>query len=536
MDYKGIEYSVVKDKPGFFPLKRAHHALQCYQGDAMSITQFVDYVAEAQPVFFRDIEYISFYDFTYNTEGKYRGTRFRVAQLYLAPDPYVRDGFFEAGPEITASTGWYPLAMGSRARFTHRKYAKAIRFQATEVDIGDVISVANASSHDGGQSVLLQGDKGSILLDTGFGVAPEAIGLAEAVFVSHYHKDHVAGLGDFRCTRVPLIVPEPVLASIWGRPDTNLQGLSRRFHLAEDCTKTSKKFYTFPVFHAPGSHGCVYTDGARKAVIYPGDLCLRNRFADRRGEVLDFVRGVEADQKWVLVDAALVGNKDSLLNQDASLDQWLDEFSQSTSDHDLAFVADSPELLVYTYLYTFFRTRVSKHRLVVNGFTHGLLRSLWGYVMTKSEHRDSVIYSTVGGTKSDFVETFRLYRVSSLIHFRLDEKVIMFLSSDDLENPIVRDRLSLANVVLLGKYALDEEAFTQHTDALSSPPLRVASPDWSFHSSEEDVRWLVESLSAEGVRTILFHNYPKRLAKFVRKYGLNSDMVKILRRGELPIC
>jgi hypothetical protein len=212
-----FRYSII-NSPWFGPIRRAFEAFQTAQTyPLLSQEQFLDYLFENYIDIYQNMEWVTFQEFEVS-KANWRGLqlpdggfKFRLARVNVKPDPKFRNKLFDLRENITAETGWYPLVMGSRAQLsnTYIQRLRGIRSRQAPANygflLGNISGVRNVSKKmekangDGttsellGNAILLEGTKGSLLLDTGFAVDLENIGRPRAIFLSHLHQDHTGG-------------------------------------------------------------------------------------------------------------------------------------------------------------------------------------------------------------------------------------------------------------------------------------------------------------------------------------------------------
>ena len=159
-------------------------------------------------------------------------------------------------------------------------------------------------------------------------------------------------------------------------------------------------------------------------------------------------------------------------------------------------------------------------------------------ILRNPECIDPIVDSVVGKSLSNFVETHRLYPLRDEVLAKIPdgEGTIIFCDPADISNlDLLRHRMRNGDVVLSGTMALRANV---PPDILAARPrsiLRVASPDWSFHSDESDLVSFIRRLSCRGVRVLLFHNYTKRLRRFVRDNDLDGRLVGVISNRSISL-
>lgn len=547
--HKGAKHFLFEKstKPYFGPWKNAIAALEKVNIEAFSELEFLDFIKSNYKDVYDNIEWIRFHDFFWRGKKKHKivpnsNFRFRMAIFNIRPLPFARDYLYEVREEITRKTGWYPLVQGSRANIHNPPYLrwkqKLPYIEKIDCDIGTIKGVYDASSDNSGNCILLEGDMGQILFDTGFNVDQTKIKDLKMVFLSHFHKDHSGGIWSILDNlRVPVLLSGSSLAYLW-----DLKGihLDQKLRLLQNAVVIDGPFYSnldynnisvFPVFHSPGSYGLKYKDFSNRSVYYFGDICLKNGFLDCSNQILTQLLQDDTEEKIVLIDCAMVGKSDFCISDEDTPLTIIDELCNGVSRRNVIFVSQSPEMLIYSYIKAFkYSGEVNNViKMVLNNELYELIKTLWcSVILRKSEQIDPFVHSVIGNSKSNFVESHRVYPISALSNIEREENVISFVTlSDILEHTNLSDRIKKGDILLAGTLALRNDIPPEIIVAKPRSILRIASEEWSFHSREEDIADFVKELSLNGIRSYLFHNYSGVLRKFIKKYKLDNDLVYI---------
>ena len=269
----------------FFPglTSRARNAFLTPSKATKTEEEFIEYMKSNYLDIFLDLEWLRFHDYVYHSniknksDNKYNDLRFRIAIINLKPNPLSRDGLFNKRIEIYNETGWYPFVLGIRARIGKHEYNRYYaESEIIHLDIGNLIRVENATKdYKDGNSYLLTGEKGTILFDTGFKVDEDITCKIDLICLSHFHKDHSAGIVDaVNRFHAPIIMSEATLVYLWEQDDISMDekiNITRKTILIDKLSskyKKSSKLDWFPVFHCPGSYGFKYTDGNNSTLYY----------------------------------------------------------------------------------------------------------------------------------------------------------------------------------------------------------------------------------------------------------------------------
>lgn len=534
MNYRGyLEYEIVH-KPFWGTRKRAEELLRKAECEPYDIEEFISYLQKTYSKLFVMIEFIRFYDFVYHSP---KGCiHYRIAMIFTAPNETIRTVLYDDGEVITFLTGWYPFVTGSRAQIKKLNYVKARekfgikRPHIEKLGFGKPQELINISSVSTASATLLKCYNGCILFDTGFGIKQEYIDTIDLICISHFHQDHIGGLMSIlRIRKIPVLLSETTL-------DYVLQFVTsdEDMHIILSCAITLEelKYYHnfrnhidyFQVFHAPGSFAFIYKFYSECSVIYLGDICLNNAFFNGMQDYVNIINEIDTRKKVIICDAALVGKKDNAIADDTPEDV-VNAIESSTRKRNTIFVSPNAETLVYSYLLLFrwaINNKNSKVKIVVSDDIYNLLKTVWRPLVYRDNFKDLFIDKVL---KSDvnFVETYRLYPLSSIEGIKNIMNTVCFLTVNDLESYASIIPIPKSDVILAGIWTVRDGI--PDVVAKNSPRsiIRVSSADWSFHSNENDlIAFAKQVCQVEDNRIIFFHNYSKVLRKFIKKNGLDE--------------
>lgn len=541
------------DRPWHGPTRRAKEALAQFTGEqAVSMQGFLDFIQSHHTSIYESLEWVTFYRFK---SDKSKGLdELRIAVINLQPNPRVRDLLFEIRETITAATGWYPLVMGSRA-LSRQPYYRLIQAKVGankiskpfEATIGRLIAIKDISNTNGENGLLLCGEHGSILLDAGCRVDLEDLRAIRYIFLSHFHRDHAGDIWQTaNLTNVPVILSETTLASLWAvapaRP-TEKERLTARSYIVESPAFTINcdgRFETFPVFHAPGSYGLRVADDAGCSVFYLGDCCLRNGFLDKSDELLQRITREQARHRWVIIDAALA-NKTALQSADEDTPQkLLNSYASNTRNGTAFFVSMNTESLVYAFVLAFYLTRdpVGKPiKMFLSRNLYELTRQLIRPVLFhNSKFTDPFVNKLLGTNIVNFIESQRVYPLPAIDLASPDEPAVVFSSPKELfDRTAASRRLLDSDVILTGRQASDATIIEKIQSYRPRSIIEANSPDWYFHSNEDDLVRLIKALTEQNIHIVLFHQSAHNLRQFIARNQLQPNLVHVAARNTIPL-
>lgn len=542
---KQIYYEIV-NKPFFGSRKKAIEALKNVNHTPYTHNEYIAFIEKCYPNIFLEIELIRFYDYVWqdNRKGELP-FHFRLALTYLNPNGMLRDKLFEERTKITSHTGWYPYVMGSRANITtpiHKKLNDAYGVNFNKIgllSLGRPLELVDISTSDNANAILLKCEGGSILFDTGFGVDIPSNCNLRLVCISHFHRDHISGLNILLKERsVPVIMSEVTLEYMLITDylsDDEKINLSKNVIVLEKImhSRVFRRYFDFfPVFHCPGSTGFVYKWNDVMSIYYLGDVCLNNGFMSFGNNLKLTFESDFNKYKYIIMDAAMVGKSAFTIDSEDIPLLLVSDIFEIVRKRNIAFVSSYAETLIYSYILSFIssnRLNDKSIKLVLNDELYYTIKSLWGAVILQKQRafQDPFIKYVIGNNRENFIESQRLYPLSSLQTINDEENLILFLAISDLENhDQLYQRVKGADVVLVGAWTVKASIPETVSQLKPRSVLRIASPDWSFHSTEQDILDAVREWESMGAKTVLFHNYTKVLKKFIKSSSMAIDYIR----------
>lgn len=539
-----IKYEIIS-KPFFGSLKNAELSLKKLSRKAIDYDDFLFVLEKSYSKFIDKIELVRFYDFEWTFNNKYEyGFNFKIAIIHTVPDAKFRDKLFAERDTITMNTGWYPYVMGSRANINttlHRYYRSLNHIPANNIEplrLGKPISLIDVSNDKSVNAILLRCTYGSILFDTGFGVDLLDNYDLKAICISHFHKDHCGGLYELlKKHDVPVLMAETTLEYILALSDVSNSDklkLIKNVVVLERIAygKIFRKYFDFfPVFHCPGAVGFVYKGYNGYSIYYLGDVCLKNGFMQFQNVIDQMIKEDKNNKKYLIMDAALLGKKNFTVDSNDIPIVLFQDTIDLVRKRNIVFISNSIETLMYSYILFFIKSNIKNQnsiKLAINNDLYNIIKTLWGSVIL--QHRgaltDAFVKSVLQGGRCNFVESQRVYPLSALDTIDCNEKMVSFVTVKEIEDyQILIDRIKGSDVILVGHWTIKASIPENIAKLQPRSVLRVSSPEWSFHSSEEDIARAIYKWGDCGVSTILFHNYSKILRKFIAPFGSKANFI-----------
>ena len=512
------------NRPWFGPRKRAreHLALRtAVQPPAVAAESFAQYFSP----YSTHIQRIRFIDYVHNETPPFR---FTIALIWTLSNDALRDRIYTSAEELTKTTGWYPLPQGERigSRAAYRGFLKTrvLRLSGSvSVEIkGRLTTIQNAVDPDGGCSLRVQSEQGALLLDTGLPGHLKPEPSDRLILLSHYHSDHSGGLTSPNRLSVPVVMTETTARMLIAAEKMRTSDMRRGVFIIphdEELRIGDLAILAFPVPHCPGSTGYVIAD-EEKRLIYTGDLAVRSYRHDFRPTLTRLLESRQDLATTVLLDATMAGRKEGASPTNAA---------KQTVDHlqnvdDILILSNDPDQLLYAYLDLFFFTKERLNlRSGIQFIAGSRIRSIVelvhsAFIARRLEELDPFILSQYGKSMSAWAESRWLFWLGPDLKIPLETplKRIWLTTLHEISSVKFRER---AGTVRVGRAASDSSL------TLPAPELQVDSSAWTQHSDEESLSELVASLSGHA-KVGLYHNFPKKLTKFVAKNALSCFVIR----------
>lgn len=466
------------------------------------------------------VQSLRFIDFT----NKNDHFRYTILLVWTFSSCKVRDAIYDLATEIVSATGWYPLPQGERigSRLAISSQWNSVLGKSSFPSIniqGGIQSISSAVQANGGCSVRVKAEDGNaILLDAGLPGHLYLSASDKAVFISHLHLDHLGGLKNSSHNDIPVILPRRTahILLAQNRLDYNLNYSTICPEDGWKCLGEQLEIMSFQTPHIPGSAGYVIRDKER-AIIYTGDIVLRTARHDFTPQIYGLLDLVSPRKTTLLIDATMAARTAGASGTDTA--QAL--LSKFTNSDDLIILSHDMAHLLYAYLDLFHVVKentIFRHN--VDFLATPLLKSIFhvvhaAFIGRELNALDPILASQYGKSMSAWAESKFLYWINSnavLPHGR-NRKRIWLLTPSELKS---QKTLANAFTAPIGRFT-DQEISMLKILSLDTSP-------WTSHSNSETLRTVLPGI-AERACVVLFHDYPKRLQKFVRNSGIATQVL-----------
>jgi hypothetical protein len=303
--------------------------------------------------------------------------------------------------------------------------------------------------------------------------------------------------------------------------------------------RNGAKLSFLPGAHSPGALMCLVTSSAGEQLLYPGDYCLGNSYYRESTERLLDHFSHDARHKWLLVDGTFLGHE-PLASSIAESARALELFKTYKSDSkNIVIAAESPDYLFHAYIWHFMRfytgpkDQIQRNLLVDEGLFKLLEGSFEPFIKKNYHQYDSFLATVLGETRSNYLESVRLYSLSSPFQNLPPEPYDIFCKIEDLRSILARlNRPSAA--FLIGRFHQNSSSrLVQLSNDLSIHYL--TGPDFALHSTAKDVSQIIRASSTRGVRPVIFHNFPARIRKTLAREGIEKGLYDIAWSSPLSL-
>lgn len=511
---QGIRFEVT-DSPWFGPKSRGRDMLDAAGWRRpVSPEEFLGYLVASYPDIRDGVQFVRFHDCFHREKS---GRRWRQAFAIISTHPSVRfrTALFDDAQSITAGTGWYPLVMGRRI-MERREAAKRMLASRQTVaaafgdePFGELRRVTDLAGPEGGCALGLDFEGGILALDFGFGFVDDQ--RIRGGLLSHQHRDHAFGL--IAAQRRIAVLASPAAALMARRMRGNAHLLAVDVPSGHDIGDL--RVEVIPGRHVPGSVA-YRVEGRADEIVYSGDYCLANsHIAAPPTALVSLFRS--GKRRHLLLDATFVGHEPRAGDVHDLRGAHTLIAEAHRAGRSVVYVSDNPDPLLPAYL-THFRTHVSGERhvrrpLVVDEqVIWQLERTFAAFILRRPDAADPYVEAHYGRSMANYLESVWLYpsRGSGIPVGPAD----YFILGDALH--AYRARMGARPLLFVLGRAHEDWVAGISADVPDADVVRLVGADFSFHSSEDDVRAIAAAAVAADIEVILFHNFKRRLRKAFR--------------------
>jgi len=275
---------------------------------------------------------------------------------------------------------------------------------------------------------------------------------------------------------------------------------------------TGLSVHPFAVPHLPGALGYEIRT-PEIAVFFTGDICLRTARSDFIDDFATMVKRSPAASRVVLLDATMAGREHGASAANAAA-AALDH--ACTSD-DVVVTAAGVDHLLYSYLDLFFtvqknpQTRHSTS-FVVTPRLRGTFETVHSaFIGREFDNLDPFILAQYGKSMSSWGESRWLFWLAAPHDVPDEGRRIWFVRHDELDQ--IRPR-GTARLVHIGRGDPPQPKWNCVMPEVDTRP-------WTLHSDESALSDTIHQLDGHA-RTVLFHNFERRISRFLTRHGLHG--------------
>jgi glyoxylase-like metal-dependent hydrolase (beta-lactamase superfamily II) len=464
------------------------------------------------------LQHIRFIDFIY----KDNGFRFTIAVIWTDSYPSVRNRLYFEAKEIVRKTGWYPLPQGERLNSSRwqRNFRAAIGSPVLQPRIGGKLcALESAVDEDGGCAIRIVTDDGNFLVDTGLPGRLSPSQEDRFVLISHEHLDHTGNLLATLDLGLPVAMSVGTAQVMIATTKVTIGDLRGRIRLLEHGKSISLKcgiaIHAFAVPHSPGSSGFVITDGQSR-IVFSGDICLRTHRHNFLSELFTAVTDGPELEKYLLLDSTMAARTEGASDTDVASSA----ISALSECDDLVISSFGGDHLMYAYIDLFQRLqREQRHNteFMLHPSLRGLFESVHASFMSHRDHLDPFILSQYAATRSAWGESRWLFWLNRERLKPSSFKRIWFVPIQELDQ--VTPKTSVG-IVYIGR-----GDFPVHFPwSATTKSYGFDTSAWTLHSDSQSLKNAISSYSGKA-RVFLFHDFPRRLTRFIKKTGVDAQPI-----------
>jgi hypothetical protein len=134
---------------------------------------------------------------------------------------------------------------------------------------------------------------------------------------------------------------------------------------------------------------------------------------------------------------------------------------------------------------------------------------------------------------SNYLESVRLYPLSrSTFAGEIPGPYDIFCTAGELET-IVQELGIDASLFVIGRTKPDVQARVERIACRRV--LRLDGANFSSHTRPSDIKKMIQETCSAGVRPIVFHNFPKRVRKALKEFGIDENLYDVAGASSIPL-
>lgn len=518
----------ISDRPWFGPKSRATEFLRL-RSVLLPPAEAVRAMSDILGLHAAKVQRIRFISYVDTSRSSFHYT---IALIWTDSDQEVREMLYLKAEEIVKRTGWYPLPQGERlnSRALDRDFAKlrikrATGSPATKL-AASLCYLHAAVEASGGCSIRVGTTRCTVLLDTGLPRCLRPQLEDHTILLSHAHLDHSGGIVAGNCHHLPTVMTTATARLLAATRRVSPKWLKRHAILLDNGQELfidGLQITCFSVPHSPGACGYLI-QADNRSLIYTGDIALRSARHDFSTELLALISTLVSRPLVLLLDGTMAGRPNGASMSDAALSlvRYLCDYDE------VVIISDEADQLLYAYADIFYCVcRCPTMRNMVEFYISSSMRYLFeivhsAYIARELDLLDPFLAQQYGKRLSSWAESRWLYWFDpgSTPPDATKYRRVWFLPSVELASLPPKKRYGL---VKIGR-ARDAE----YESALECDILDVDADAWTLHSSAMILAEFIHKASTFG-DVILFHNFPERARRFLRRHGLNCKVLETAR-------
>jgi glyoxylase-like metal-dependent hydrolase (beta-lactamase superfamily II) len=569
-----IEWVEQKNQIYHGPRKRMRELLNKYRKNKFfSQSQVVEYLLENYPQCVSSMMKLKFY--LYNDRD---GKPLRFFILWCDYNAEIREVLFEESERIVSKTGWYPMITGSRVFHHRRPIVDFMEFNMKKTmnknnieklpGLGNLEKIINFSNGNG-TSVLIQTSAYDLILDAGMTDKELKLDCLRRdkrkwLFLSHCHKDHTGGINPFINNKLFVISTTPLTLELlfttifFGQgivaegylPKNFFYRFAPMWYRANYQFSDGSSITTLPTYHYPGSIGFLFTFSNGKKLFYSGDINLSASYLSIN-KLNNLSNTFSIDETYVdyaLFDGAYIGRK---IGSDAEEAKNILKVVEDSilAGKNFLFLTPPADYGVFLYFHLYNHFISSSRKLETRIFLDPIIMNQiklieWRLKRQRKGELDDALIKYFE-QRQTLIESVRVFDSSINL-----EKNIKYLNEKNIPVIIIlddskyndKDYISDQSIFYLKNFGLNiariGKSATRPIDINNLDTESILNFDegiWLLHTQEQLLKDYFLSNKGSFGHILLFHNFQKRIEKFIKELNLDGYEGKVSFLSDLSI-